>query len=243
LNALSLLASVMGAPGFGANDFQNALTDIRNSIERALQVSMDLLEWCRDSSLRNRTVERTWVSLEPLLNRLGREQSHAARRKGLALKTDFTAVAGWEMQTDSVRLGRLLANLLVNAVRYTPSGAVEFKASWRDEPTGKMLVLSVVDTGTGIAAEEQDSIFNPFERGQAGKGDDSGGSGLGLAVVERLVEELEIDLEVYSEFGRGSAFHLLVPWRMLRPISEGKNSPADPADSAVEGEKNNETAL
>ena len=55
-----------------------------------------------------------------------------------------------------------------------------------------------------------------FDRGQAGKTGDSSGSGLGLAVVDRLVEELGLTLDVYSEFGRGSAFHLLVPAKMLR---------------------------
>jgi signal transduction histidine kinase len=124
------------------------------------------------------------------------------------------------MQTDRVRLGRLLANLLVNAVRYTPQdGRVELKASWRDGSQGQVLALSVLDTGPGISQEEQESIFQPYERGQAGRDSDSGGSGLGLAVVDRLVEELALELEVYSEYGRGSAFHLLVPTYMLRQVS------------------------
>ena len=80
------------------------------------------------------------------------------------------------------------------------------------------MALSVVDTGRGIPPEEQESIFQPFERGKAGKESDSGGSGLGLAVVDRLVEELGLELEVYSEYGRGSAFHLLVPAAILREL-------------------------
>ena len=77
--------------------------------------------------------------------------------------------------------------------------------------------LGVVDTGPGISEEEQDSIFQPYERGRAGKkAGDSSGSGLGLAVVDRLVEELGLTLDVYSEYGRGSAFHLAVPGAMLR---------------------------
>jgi signal transduction histidine kinase len=71
--------------------------------------------------------------------------------------------------------------------------------------------------------EEQESIFQPYERGRAGKEDDSGplssgtGSGLGLSVVDRLSEELGLTLEVHSEHGRGSAFHVLISPTMLRP--------------------------
>jgi signal transduction histidine kinase len=74
----------------------------------------------------------------------------------------------------------------------------------------------VVDTGAGISREEQESIFQPYERGRAAKESDSGGSGFGLAVVDRLVSELGLSLEVYSEYGRGSAFHLSLPAALLR---------------------------
>src|SRR5206468_4484125 len=120
-----------------------------------------------------------------------------------------------------------------NAVRYTEAGQVEFTAAWQNTPAepqdpavtpllgvlatpGRVLVLSVVDTGAGISVEEQESIFQPFERGRAGKEGDSGGSGLGLAIVDRLVEELGLSLEVYSEYGRGSAFQLSLPESVLR---------------------------
>src|SRR5207245_4828652 len=86
--------------------------------------------------------------------------------------------------------------------------------------TTRALVLSVVDTGHGISTEEQESIFQPFERGRAGKEGESGGSGLGLAIVDRLVEELGLELEVYSEYGHGSAFHLLFPGAFLRQAGE-----------------------
>jgi signal transduction histidine kinase len=78
------------------------------------------------------------------------------------------------------------------------------------------LIISVEDTGVGISPEEQESIFQPFERGRAAKEGDSGGSGLGLAIVDRLVEELSLRLEVYSEYGKGSTFHLVIPVNMLR---------------------------
>src|SRR5262249_59306838 len=110
---------------------------------------------------------------------------------------------GWEADTDRVRLGRLLSNLLANAVRYTSRGRVEFTARWRELPPTRgeedpfggadsvrqrrpSLVLSVVDTGVGIAAEEQEAIFPPFERGRGGAPDaEAGGRGPGLGHAGR----------------------------------------------------------
>jgi signal transduction histidine kinase len=78
------------------------------------------------------------------------------------------------------------------------------------------LSLAVVDTGAGLSAEDQESIFQAYERGKAGREGDSGGSGVGLAVVDRLVKDLGLTLEVFSEFGRGSTFELLLPPESLR---------------------------
>jgi signal transduction histidine kinase len=199
------------------------LDNIRTAVDRAVPLALNLLECCRGQARPEAQNQGSWVALEPLLRGLADEQSVNAQAKGLTLTTDLAAAAGWEIRTDTVRLGRVLANLLVNAIRYTPSGQVRFTTAWRDEGPGQKLALSVVDTGPGISREEQESIFQPFERGRAGREEDtsrsgdSGGSGLGLAVVDRLVDELGLDIEVYSEYGRGSAFHLLVPATLLRP--------------------------
>lgn len=216
LQALRLLVALVESQGPGS-DLGPILDRIRSAAERAQLIGRDLLEWCRGPALGGRRVEYGWFALPPFLTGLVQEQMGEARRKALQLSFDLEAVQGWEIHSDRVRLGRLLANLLSNAVRYTAAGRVEFTASWREEAGGRTLALSVVDTGSGISPEEQESIFQAFERGRAAKEGDSGGSGVGLAVVERLVEELKLSLEVYSQYGRGSEFHLLVPASSLRP--------------------------
>jgi signal transduction histidine kinase len=216
LNAITLQLAVLQHLAEANPDLGKVLNGIHSSAERALRVGMELLNWCRGPGQKGRKLEPAWFLLEPLLEELAREQGLSAKGKGLVLSTDFNACQGWEINTDRVRLARILSNLLVNAVRYTPRGRVEFTAAWRDEPKGRMLALSVADTGVGITTEEQESIFQPFERGRAGKEGDSGGSGLGLAVVDRLVEELGVDLEVFSQHGHGSEFHLLLGPDLLR---------------------------
>ena len=216
LQALRLLVTLVESQAPGG-DLGPILDRIRSAAERAQLIGRDLLEWCRGPAQGGRRVENAWFALEPFLTGLTHEQMGEARRKSLQLTADLAATRGWEVHSDQVRFGRLLANLLSNAVHYTSAGRVEFTASWRAEGAGRALVLSVLDTGSGISREEQESIFHPFERGRAAKEGDSGGSGVGLAVVDRLVEELKLALEVYSEYGRGSAFHLVVPEALLRP--------------------------
>lgn len=190
--------------------------------DRTLAIGMDLLEWCRSPMQIGRPVTRTWFALTPFAAALVAEQLPATQKKSISLRTDLTASQGWQVHSDATRLGRLLANLLANAVHYTQTGGVELKASWREDAAGNRqgLVLSVIDTGPGIASEDQESIFQPFRRGK-GKESDSSGSGVGLAVVDRLVEELELTLEVFSEYGHGSSFELILPMKYLRQPASG----------------------
>jgi hypothetical protein len=210
-----LLAILEDHPGTDA-ETREVLERIKASADRAQLIGLDMLEWCRAPVQRSRRAQPVWFPLEPFLRNLAAEQAVAAKSKGLALVGNLEAVRGWDVHTEPVRLGRLLANLLANAVRYTTTGQVELVASWQEEEGVRSLVLAIVDSGSGISAEDQESIFQPFARGRAGRESDSSGSGVGLSVVDRLVEELGLTLEVYSQVGQGSAFHLLLPDSMLR---------------------------
>ncbi len=216
LGALGLLSSIADKLPPEDTKLRQALQSMTAAADRAMLIGRELLAWCRGSLRKPQSREPSWFALEPVLLGLANEQTLAAQRKGLELAIDVTAVRGWEILTDPLEFGRILANLLSNAVRYTTHGRVEFTASWRDEAEGRVLAIGVVDTGPGITQEEQDSILQPFERGRAGKEGDPSGSGLGLAVADRLVDELGLTLDVYSEYGRGSEFHLLVPAEKLR---------------------------
>ncbi len=191
-----------------------ALERLRSATDRALALGQHLLDWCKAPMGGVLEPARAWLPLGPLLEKLAAEQAPAAQRKGIRLETDLRAARGVEAHTDALRLGRLIGNLLVNAIRYTQAGHVRFTAAWRAAETGsgQDLVLAVEDTGAGLASEDPESIFQPYQRGKAGQSDtDSGGSGLGLAIVDRLVGELNFTLDVYSEHGHGSRFEVIVP--------------------------------
>lgn len=217
LQALRLLVPI-AQTGPRPEVMNDLLQRLRSAAERAMSIAQELLGWCKAPVQAARRTPSDWLSLEPLLRGLVLEQETTARSKGIAMEMDLHAALGLAIQTNRVRLGRLVGNLLGNAVRYTSAGRVRLVTAWRaDDPEGASLVIAVEDTGAGLGDEEQESIFEPFLRGRAGMADsDSGGSGIGLATVDRLVGELGLTLEVSSEPGRGSRFELLVPREFIR---------------------------
>ena len=109
--------------------------------------------------------------------------------------------------TDAVLLERMLRNLLHNAVRYTEAGGILVGARRR----GDHLLFQVVDTGIGIAATQQDKVFEDFYQvGNPGR-DRTRGLGLGLSVVARMARLLNHPVSLRSMPGRGSVFSVSVP--------------------------------
>ncbi|MBV9124632.1 MAG: HAMP domain-containing histidine kinase, partial [Planctomycetes bacterium] len=190
LNTISIVKAVLDSRLPTDPTLAEVFQRMGAAADRALEISQDLLECCRRPFHQGRPVEPAWIPLNPFLKQLAQEHGVEAQRKGLALDLDLAAAEDWEIYLDRVRLGRLLSNLLTNAIRYTPQGRVEVQTAWREDKPQEILVLSVVDTGSGILLEEQESIFAPFQRGQAARESASSGSGLGLASVEDLVKEL-----------------------------------------------------
>jgi signal transduction histidine kinase len=118
-----------------------------------------------------------------------------------------TAVAdGITVTVDRNRLRQALANLLDNALKYTPRGGRVEIAARRDGPDA---LLSMTDTGIGIPAEELPHIWTRLYRGD--KSRSSRGLGLGLSLVKAIVEAHRGQVSVQSEPGRGSRFELRLP--------------------------------
>lgn len=112
------------------------------------------------------------------------------------------------LNTDAVRLRQVLLNLLGNAVKFTDAGSVRMEADWHDDE----LVFRVVDTGPGIPQEDQERIFEEFQRGR--DSDQVRGVGLGLNIASRLATLLGGRIEVRSDVGAGSEFALYLPASM-----------------------------
>jgi PAS domain S-box-containing protein len=110
---------------------------------------------------------------------------------------------------DAARLRQVLLNLAGNAIKFTEQGGVGIllePGDWPDEVT-----VRVRDTGIGIPAEQQESIFREFEQGDGGPARKFGGTGLGLAISQRIVERMGGRIAVESAPGAGSTFSFTIP--------------------------------
>lgn len=144
--------------------------------------------------------------IAPLLLRLFEQSEPEARRKGLDLRLVNSSA---HVRSDPVLLERLLRNLVVNALRYTPSGGVLLGVRLGHEHVS----IQVIDTGEGIPQDQLDAIFGDFYRLDNQGGNSAKGLGLGLGVVRRTAELLGHDISVQSVRGRGSRFTVRVPRR------------------------------
>lgn len=152
------------------------------------------------------------VALQPLFDRLEAQYSDFAASRGLWLR--FLPTKQVVLQ-DEALLERMLSNLVHNALKYTERGGVWI--GWRNSRRR----IEVRDTGQGIAASDQSSIFEEFNRVSVPMGGSAAGLGLGLSIVRRLCELSGARHGLVSSPGRGSTF-----WLGLEPDHDGAPAPA-----------------
>ncbi len=197
-------------------------------VERSLETMGDLLRTLLDISKLDAGViqpERADVALEPLFASLKSDFQPLADKKGIRLRfraTDLAAVS------DRTLLRRILQNVVSNAIRYTTTGGVLVAARRR----GTALRIDVYDTGSGIPDDEREEIFEEFHRGTASAADLTGGLGLGLSIVRRMVEALGHGLTFSSVVGRGTVFRLSLP---LARTAEIQAAPPEPEPQRAYG--------
>ena len=129
-----------------------------------------------------------------------------AESKGIALRFERDPHAPDEVLSDPIRLRQILLNLVGNAVKFTEAGSVTIRLGGDGSAGG--VVVSVEDTGPGIAPEDRERIFTPFQQGDGSVTRRHGGTGLGLAIAQRFAVLLGGEISVSSAPGAGSAFTL-----------------------------------
>lgn len=145
----------------------------------------------------------TLTLIDDLVNMI----SERARKKGLQLKTQIAPTLPKSLYGDDVRIRQIITNILTNAVKYTHEGSVTLKIDGReiDADTCEIQV-TVSDTGIGIRAEDMDKLFQSFQRIDEEHNRNIEGTGLGIAIVQKLLSMMGSRLEVASIYGAGSDF-------------------------------------
>ncbi|MBL8473885.1 MAG: response regulator [Rhodocyclaceae bacterium] len=181
--------------------------NLRDSAEFMLAMANDLLDFAR---LEYQAVHVECVPFR--VENLVAESIRALAPQWLAKRVEVIfdvdpAVPAY-LAGDPVRIRQVLANLLANAIKFTPDeeGEIVVAAKARAQESGWRLIVAVRDNGIGIAPERQRAIFEPFEQAEHATHRLFGGSGLGLAICRRLLALMGGSIAVESEPGAGSTF-------------------------------------
>ena len=178
------------------NIINTAVEQIRRLVEELLfLVRADLPSKLRES-----------VSLKPLLQPLSQQFESIAQARGINFQTEL--LSNVLVSGDSVRLTRLLTHLLENAFNYTDLGGSVFLSMKLSHGT---VIISVRDTGMGIADGDLPFIFQGFWRGELAQNKQPEGFGLGLTIAYAIVQQHQGEIKVSSQIGVGSCFQVHLP--------------------------------
>ena len=190
---------------------RNTLQTVSRQNQRLSQIVSDLMILSRlDRQLSGvRTDANTEsVILNDLVSDIAEEFAALAISANLQLKTQINTSGNITVLGNSEQLYRLVSNLVINAIKYTPSSG---EVTIILESERHEAVMRVKDTGIGIAPPEQKKIFDRFYRVNSDRSRQTGGSGLGLAIARAIAQAHQGTIEVKSELDVGSTFTVRLP--------------------------------
>ncbi|WP_168221679.1 PAS domain S-box protein [Aquisphaera giovannonii] len=220
-------ALVEGVYGAVTDEQASVIMDVEKSGRHLLGLINDILDLSK--------AEAGQMRLDPLPTtidaigqgslRLVRQAAHA-RRISLSFSIEGPAE---EIVADELRLKQILVNLLSNAVKFTPDGG-KVGLRVRADEGARTLAFTVWDTGIGIRREDIGILFQPFRQIDSRLSRQYTGTGLGLALVQKLAALHGGSVSVESEPGHGSRFMVTIPWVPFResqedPYGRGEGSP------------------
>lgn len=174
-------------------------------------------------------------SLRSLFDKLAKGQEQQIAKKNLSFNVSLGADVPDLLVGDPLRIQQVLINLLGNAIKFTEKGAISIDVSAVEEGDSRVLLdISVIDTGIGIAAGLHERIFEPFVQAFDSNAHQYSGSGLGLSISRSLAGLMGGTVELESQEGTGSTFHLLIPLqKKIDDISEKPLPEREPISGSV----------
>jgi len=237
LNSIVGFSKILLDKKINAEQQDNFLQRINDNALHLSALVNDLLDFSIRSN-RMLTLNYQATDIHALLMSITNTMAYEAQSKDLIFIADFDGVYGYEINTDPLRLRQLISNLAINAIRYTHSGHVKISAHFENEVTRsnsdkknqenkKTLLLSIEDTGIGIAKDQQKNIFASFvsatntsSTNNITKTDHNPGLGLGLglSIVSTILQRMGATIGIESELGSGSRFDIKLPIKQYEVI-------------------------
>ena len=196
--------------------------DIKSASNMLLGLVNDILDFSKIESGQLELVEENY-SLAHLIQDEILLLNARAIGKPISTEIDIDPKIPSGLFGDELRIKQILTNILSNAVKYTKEGTVTLKASfeWIEEENVK-LCFSISDTGIGIKEEDITRLFDSFKRLDLSKNRNIEGTGLGLNIAKQLVDLMQGEITVESEYGKGSTFIISIPQRVIDKNPIGK---------------------
>ncbi|BAZ88180.1 ATP-binding response regulator [Dolichospermum compactum] len=208
MNAIIGFSQILLRPKFG--QLTNQQLDM---VEKILNNGKDLLLKINEI-LDFSQLESGKLELKPEILDLSKVVSHAVTKiRPLAESKNLSLLVKIDLENtlvfnDAVRLQQIVINLLSNAVKFTESGSIWVEIQ---ETTQNQVIITVKDTGIGIASQDIQKIFGAFHQIDQGIGRKYSGTGLGLAIIDSLVDMMGGKIDIESQLGVGSIFKIKLP--------------------------------
>ncbi|MCI0712092.1 MAG: PAS domain S-box protein [Chloroflexi bacterium] len=199
---------LMKLPGPLTNDQDTQLKTIKSSANHLLSLINDLLDLAKIES------GKVELSFEPVVCQSVIAEVSATLRplaeaKGLRFKLEVPEEA-IVIQTDRRALGQIIINLTNNAIKFTEQGEVCLTLRQILQNDSQVTEIGVTDTGAGIRPEDQERLFQAFQRVDPAASRHQEGTGLGLYLSQKLADLLGVKITLHNEYGEGSTFTLTV---------------------------------
>lgn len=194
-----------------SGDQSRYLTLFSHAGENLKALISDLLDFSKIEA-KSLTVENISYNLHTTVRSVYEILQIKAEEKGLNFELDIAQDIPPFQFGDPTRLRQVLFNIVGNALKFTNEGSVLINVSLSDG-TNKKLIIEIQDTGIGIPREKQSNLFTPFFQADPGISRKYGGTGLGLVISKNLIEIMGGTLEMKSLAGRGTTFHVTLPYR------------------------------
>ena len=193
-----------------SQEVRSHVEDIRISSHNLLAIINDILDITKIESGKMELVPEDYY-LNKLLDDVSLIISQQAQKKGLDFHMQIDPNVPCKLHGDKVRIRGVLINILNNAVKYTKKGYVSFELSILEYKDNRIkLAFKISDSGIGIRKEDFDKIYKSFERLDQNVHHGVEGSGLGLAIANGYVSLMGGEIQIDSEYGKGSVFTVII---------------------------------
>ncbi len=194
------------------------LSTIEKSAQSLMTMLNDILDFSRIEAGKLE-LDNQQLSIREVIDDVLAIMAPAAHHKSLELASFIYEDTPEDIIGDKLRLSQILTNLVSNAIKFTSYGSVAIRVMLEqvDDSNVHTLKFTVTDTGSGLTSEQHSRIFNAFSQADSSRTRQAGGTGLGLAISKSLVEQMQGEIGLDSDLGRGSTF-----WFTIRahPIKE-----------------------